>query len=143
MAFGLGRKIKRLGRKTEGLARSGASAIKSGYTSPGASIRGEASRIKEQVKGAATVAGGQAEAQAKRVGKAVADVTGISAQVGATQRQLAKLGPDETALPPTPEVAPMPLPDEALSMVARRRQRARRRGARGSSILSGQQDTLG
>lgn len=52
-------------------------------------------------------------------------------------------GLTETPEIPVPEEAtPMPLPDEELSRAARRRSRAKRRGGRSSSILTGG-DSLG
>lgn len=53
------------------------------------------------------------------------------------------LTPDVNIDIPTPKEEPvMPIPDEELSRAARRRARARRKGGRSSSILTGG-DTLG
>lgn len=122
--------IRRVGAGTERLQRNIASAVKSGYQHPGASIKAEASRTGKKSEEAIRTAAHQGS-----------QFTITGQEVRAAQRQLQ--APAEEAPPPIPEPTPMPIPDEALSMVARRRQRARRKGARGSSILSGSQDTLG
>lgn len=147
--WGFGRAVKRIGRGVEGTVRGvgrgiesalreSASGVKTMLTHPGSAIKAEGARLEGRVRGGVIKAGKQTEAEVKRAG----DKGPIGSAKRGVQRNVQSEG--EPAAPPAPPPpAPMPIPDEALSLVARRRQRAQRRGARSSSILSGNQETLG
>lgn len=106
--------------------------------------------IGKRIKRAAKKAESQLRGETERVGKRTEKQAQIAGQqfsrtlpIGrAAAKKVRELTPSEEALPGAPEATPIPIPDEELSRIARRRSRARRRGGRASSILS-DSETLG
>lgn len=108
----------------------------------GGRIKRAAAKVESKVRGKAKHAGKKLEREGKVAGTKVAKATGLGYLAEGAKRQIDKLTPEEAAIPTAPEATPMPIPDEELSRIARRRSRARRRGGRASSILS-DSETLG
>ena len=90
--------------------------------------------IKSRVKRAAKGVKSGVKRIREEGGGAAKELTGVSLLESV-------LSPDIN-IPAPPEERVMPIPDVELGISARRKQRARRRGGRSASILTGQ-DTLG
>lgn len=96
--------------------------------------------IDKATAGEIKAAGKSTEREIKSAGRTVDEAHRKTNPLRAGGDALSGLMPEEAAIP-EPD-APIAIPDEELSRTARRRSRAKRRGGRSSSILTGS-DSLG